>query len=157
MKYLRNLIVAYTKFKNGLVDELGLVEIKDTDMFLSEGLRADLDYCYLVKSPDKVLAKIEDIEDLLEKEESNLDYTVNGKEVEFINKASCTYMEWFEACEKIERELEEWKGENYDDDNKSYIGQVSVKGKVISFCLEAYCTEDGICFPGDSVELKRVR
>lgn len=157
MKYLINLIDAYTKFKNGLVDELGLVEINDTDMFLSMGIRGDLDYCYLVKSPDKVLAKIEDIEDLLEKEESNLDYTVNGKEVEFINKASCSYLEWFEACEKIERELEEWKGENYDDENKSYIGQVSVKGKVISFRLEAYCTEDGICFPGDSVELKRVR
>lgn len=157
MKYLNNLIVAYTKLKNGLVDELGLVEIKDTDMFLSKGNGVDLDSCYLVKTPDEVLAKIEDIEDLLEKEESNLDYTVNGKEVEFINKASCTYLEWFEACEKIERELEEWKGENYDDDNKSYIGQVSVKGKVISFCLEAYCTEDGICFPGDSVELKRVR
>lgn len=169
MEYLDKLYWAWDEF-----ERKGFAKIEGTGLYLETGedlieeqkgwadedpgknIEFDPDSYYLC-AEGILPQKVRNFNDLLEIEEDNLDFSIGEREVRFYNKAACTLKEWYEACEKIASELEDWKGEDYDDDNKNYIGQINMRGgKVIAFELEAEIVGDDMIF-GDSVELKRVR
>lgn len=117
------------------------------------------DYCYLTTDDGQDPIEIIGFADLLDELKEQLPYTIDDDmEVIIENERTCSRWEWHDVCEAITNAIQDWRGEDYFDDDKEYRGELDIEGKRFAYSMPAWISEenDSLMFDGP-VRIKRIR